>query len=428
MKDKKKLALHWQIFIGMVAGGLLGLLMLQFSWGKDAVLDFVKPFGNMFIKSLKIIALPLILASLIKGIADLKDISKISSIGMRTIILYLSTTVLAVSIGLMVANIIKPGDMLTEETRTELTREYQTQANTSIEVAHNKQREARPLDPIENLIPDNLFLSATNNSNMLQIIFCAMLFGFAMIMIPEEKTKPVKAFFDSLNDIILKIIDLIMKVAPFGVFALIGSLIVEVPNAEMLSALLVYALAVVIGLTIMMGVYGLLVWTFTKKTPKFFFKNLAPVQLLAFSTSSSSATLPLTMETVEKKLGVDEEVASFVIPLGATVNMDGTSLYLGIAALFIAQAFGMDLSFSAQLGIVATATLASIGTAGVPGASIAMLVIILEQAGIPESGLALILAVDRPLDMLRTVANVTGDACVTMIVGKSVGKLHEPEE
>ncbi|ATA72289.1 MULTISPECIES: dicarboxylate/amino acid:cation symporter [Capnocytophaga] len=428
MKDKKKLALHWQIFIGMVAGGLLGLLMLQFSWGKDAVLDFVKPFGNMFIKSLKIIALPLILASLIKGIADLKDISKISSIGMRTIILYLSTTVLAVSIGLMVANIIKPGDMLTEETRTELTREYQTQANTSIEVAHNKQREARPLDPIENLIPDNLFLSATNNSNMLQIIFCAMLFGFAMIMIPEEKTKPVKAFFDSLNDIILKIIDLIMKVAPFGVFALIASLIVEVPNAEMLSALLVYALAVVIGLTIMMGVYGLLVWTFTKKTPKFFFKNLAPVQLLAFSTSSSSATLPLTMETVEKKLGVDEEVASFVIPLGATVNMDGTSLYLGIAALFIAQAFGMDLSFSAQLGIVATATLASIGTAGVPGASIAMLVIILEQAGIPESGLALILAVDRPLDMLRTVANVTGDACVTMIVGKSVGKLHEPEE
>ncbi|MFK8283306.1 dicarboxylate/amino acid:cation symporter [Capnocytophaga canis] len=428
MKDKKKLALHWQIFIGMVAGGLLGLLMLQFSWGKDAVLDFVKPFGNMFIKSLKIIALPLILASLIKGIADLKDISKISSIGMRTIILYLSTTVLAVSIGLMVANIIKPGDMLTEETRTELTREYQTQANTSIEVAHNKQREARPLDPIENLIPDNLFLSATNNSNMLQIIFCAMLFGFAMIMIPEEKTKPVKAFFDSLNDIILKIIDLIMKVAPFGVFALIASLIVEVPNAEMLSALLVYALAVVIGLTIMMGVYGLLVWIFTKKTPKFFFKNLAPVQLLAFSTSSSSATLPLTMETVEKKLGVDEEVASFVIPLGATVNMDGTSLYLGIAALFIAQAFGMDLSFSAQLGIVATATLASIGTAGVPGASIAMLVIILEQAGIPESGLALILAVDRPLDMLRTVANVTGDACVTMIVGKSVGKLHEPEE
>lgn len=428
MKNKKKLALHWQIFIGMVAGGLLGLLMLQFSWGKDAVLDFVKPFGNMFIKSLKIIALPLILASLIKGIADLKDISKISSIGMRTIILYLSTTVLAVSIGLMVANIIKPGDMLTEETRTELTREYQTQANTSIQVAHNKQREARPLDPIENLIPDNLFLSATNNSNMLQIIFCAMLFGFAMIMIPEEKTKPVKAFFDSLNDIILKIIDLIMKVAPFGVFALIASLIVEVPNAEMLSALLVYALAVVIGLTIMMGVYGLLVWTFTKKTPKFFFKNLAPVQLLAFSTSSSSATLPLTMETVEKKLGVDEEVASFVIPLGATVNMDGTSLYLGIAALFIAQAFGMDLSFSAQLGIVATATLASIGTAGVPGASIAMLVIILEQAGIPESGLALILAVDRPLDMLRTVANVTGDACVTMIVGKSVGKLHEPEE
>lgn len=428
MGKKKKLELHWQIFIGMFAGGLLALLMLQFSWGKDFVLDYVKPFGNMFIKSLKLIAVPLILASLIKGIADLKDISKFSTIGARTVVLYLSTTVLAVSIGLVVANIIKPGEMLTENTRQELMSDYQAQASKSIEVAHKQKSESRPLDAIENLVPDNIFKAATDNVNMLQIIFCAMLFGFAMILISEEKTKPIKDFFDSLNDIILKVIDIIMKFAPFGVFALIAGLIVEVPNAEMLSALLTYALSVIIGLSIMMGVYCLLVWGFTKKTPKFFLKNLAPVQLLAFSTSSSSATLPLTMETTEKKLGVDEEVASFVLPLGATVNMDGTSLYLGIAAIFIAQAFGLKLDLAAQLGIVVTATLASIGTAGVPGASIAMLVIILEQAGIPEAGLALILAVDRPLDMLRTVTNVTGDVAVAMIVGKSVGKLNDIEE
>lgn len=395
--------------------------------GKNFVLDYIKPFGNIFIKLLKIIAIPLILASLIKGISDLKDISKFSRIGTRTIVIYMLTTVLAVSIGLTVANIVQPGKMLKEETRVELMQSFKSQADISISIAQ-KRKEARPLDAIENLVPDNLILSATNNANMLQIIFCAILFGFAMILIPEEKTKPVKDFFNSLNDIILKIIDMIMKFAPYGVFALIAGLIVEVPNSEVLSALLIYALCVFGGLTILMLVYCILVWTFTKRTPKFFLQKMAPVQLLAFSTSSSSATMPLTMERVEDELGVDEEVASFVIPLGATINMDGTSLYLGIATIFIAQASGMDLSFVAQLGIVVTATLASIGTAGVPGASISMLVIILEQAGIPEAGLALIFAVDRPLDMMRTVANVTGDACVAMIVGKSVGKLHEVKE
>ena len=424
MKKKKKIALHWQIFIGMIAGGLLALLMLQFSWGKDFVLNYIKPFGNIFIKSLKIIAIPLILASLIKGISDLKDISKFSKIGTRTILIYLSTTIMAVSIGLIVANVIEPGKILKKEARVELLEGFKSQADTNIAIAH-KQKEAKPLDMLENLVPDNLVQAATDNANMLQIIFCAMLFGFAMILIAEDKAKPVKAFFDSLNDIILKIIDLIMLLAPYGVFALIAGLIVEVPNVEVLSALLVYALSVFIGLTIIMAVYCLLIWIFTKRSPKFFLQKMAPVQLLAFSTSSSSAILPLTMETVEKELGVDEEVASFVIPLGATVNMDGTSLYLGVAAIFIAQAFEMDLSLTAQLGIVLTATLASIGTAGVPGASVAMLVIILEQAGIPEAGLALIFAVDRPLDMLRTTVNVTGDACVSMIVGKSVGKLHD---
>lgn len=424
---KRKIELHWQIFIGMTLGALIALLMLQFSWGKEFVLDFIKPFGNIFINALKLIAIPLILASLIKGISDLKDISKFSTIGTRTISIYLITTVLAVSIGLVVANVIAPGKMLKPETRTELLDSFKQQADKNIAIAQ-QQKEARPLDFLESLIPDNLIKSATNNTNMLQIIFCAILFGIAMILIPEEKAKPVKVFFDSLNEIILKIIDLIMKFAPYGVFALIAGLIVEVPNAEVLSALVMYAVSVFIGLTLMIGVYCLLIWIFTKRTPKFFLKNMAPVQLLAFSTSSSSATLPLTMETVEHKLGVNEEVTSFVIPMGATVNMDGTSLYQAVAAIFIAQAFGMDLSLSAQLGIIATATLASIGSAGVPGAGMVMLVIVLAQAGIPEAGLALIFAVDRPLDMFRTVVNVTGDACVAMIVGKSVGKLKDEKE
>ncbi|MDO5608643.1 MAG: dicarboxylate/amino acid:cation symporter [Capnocytophaga sp.] len=423
----KKIALHWQIFLGMILGGLVALLMLQFSFGKELVLDYIKPFGTIFINALKLIAVPLILASLIKGISDLKDISKLSKIGTRTIVIYLVTTVVAVSLGLLIANTIQPGKMLGDETRNELLSSYQGEATTAITSAQT-HREKRPLDALVDLVPDNIVKSASENINMLQIIFCAIFFAIAMILIPEKKARPVKKFFDSLNDIILKIIDLMMKSAPYGVFALIAALVVEVPNIEVLSALAMYALCVVIGLLLMMGIYSVLVYSYTKRTPRFFLRNMAPVQLLAFSTSSSSATLPVTMERVEEYLGVDEEVSSFVLPVGATVNMDGTSLYQAVAAIFIAQAFGMNLSMEAQLGIVATATLASIGSAGVPGAGMVMLVIVLAQAGIPEAGLALIFAVDRPLDMLRTVVNVTGDACVSMLVAKSVGKLGHPKK
>lgn len=423
----KKIALHWQIFLGMILGVLLAVILLQFSWGKDFALDYIKPFGNIFINSLKLIAVPLILASLIKGISDLKDVSKLSKIGARTIAIYLATTIVAVSVGLVVANVIRPGDMLKEETRVELLGNFKQQADTSISIA-KQQQEARPLDFLENIVPSNLIASASDNTNMLQIIFCALFFGIAMISIPEQKAKPVKDFVDSLNDIILKIIDMVMKVAPYGVFALITALIVEVPNTEVLTALVMYALCVLLGLTLMIGLYTLLVYIFTKRSPRFFLRNLAPVQLLAFSTSSSSATLPITMERTEDYLGVEEEVSSFVLPIGATVNMDGTSLYQAVAAIFIAQAFGIPLDFSAQLGIIATATLASIGSAGVPGAGMVMLVIVLAQAGIPEAGLALIFAVDRPLDMFRTAVNVTGDTCVAMIVAKSVGKLGTPKK
>ena len=418
----KKLALHWKILIGMALGVLFALLCAQFSWGKEFIVDWIKPFGTIFINLLKLIAVPLILGSLIKGISDLKDISKLSKMGFRTIGMYLVTTVLAVSIGLAIVNIIKPGSFITEETRTELVNSYANDANSKIEAA-GKQKEAGPLKALEDIVPDNIIKAAADNGNMLQVIFFAIFFGVSLILIPEATGAPVKAFFDGFNEVILKMIEIIMLAAPYGVFALLAALVVESPSADLFQALAMYGLSVVLGLILLIGVYILMVKLFTKKSPKFFLNGISPAQLLAFSTSSSAATLPVTMERVVDNLGVDDEVASFVLPIGATINMDGTSLYQAVAAVFIAQAFGMDLTLGAQLGIIATATLASIGSAAVPGAGMVMLVIVLAQAGIPEAGLALIFAIDRPLDMCRTTVNITGDAAVSMVVAKSVDKL-----
>ena len=422
----KKLAFHWQIPLGMALGVVFALIMSQFDFGKQFVSDWIKPFGNIFINALKLIAVPLILASLIKGVSDLKDISKLSQMGGRTIGIYLITTVIAVSIGLAVVNIVQPGKTISEQTRNELMENYKGDADSRISQAE-KQREAGPLQALEDLVPSNIFKAASDNGNMLQVIFFAIFFGIGLILIPEAQSQPVKAFFDGFNEVILKLIDLIMLAAPYGVFALLAALVVEAPSADLFKALGMYAISVLIGLALMMAVYATIVYIFTKKTPKFFFNGIAPAQLLGFSTSSSAATLPVTMERVEDHLGVEEEVTSFVLPIGATINMDGTSLYQAVAAVFIAQAFGMDLSFAAQLGIIATATLASIGSAAVPGAGMVMLVIVLAQAGIPEAGLALIFAVDRPLDMCRTTVNITGDAAVSMVVAKSVGKLGDPK-
>ena len=424
----KKLALHWKILLGMLLGVLFGLGMSFVDSGELFVRDYVKPFGTIFINLLKLIAIPLILASLIKGVSDLKDISKLSAMGGRTIGVYLLTTLTAVCIGLVLVNTIQPGKSISEETRQELIEAYSSDADQK-RAAAAKQREAGPLQALVEIVPDNIFKATTSNRNMLQIIFFALFFGIGMILIPEEKSKSVKAFFDGFNDIILKMIDLIMMVAPYGVFALLAALVVEAPSLELFQALALYAITLVAALAIMIGVYAVLVRVFAKKSPAFFFKGIAPAQLLAFSTSSSAATLPVTMERVEENLGVDEEVASFVLPIGATINMDGTSVYQGVAAVFIAQAFGLDLSLSAQLGIIFTATLASIGTAAVPSAGIVMLVIVLAQAGIPEAGLALIFAIDRPLDMCRTIVNVTGDAAVSLLVGTSLGKVKDlPQE
>ena len=414
----KSIALHWRILIGMALGVIVALIMSQIAWGPALITDYIKPFGTIFINGLKLIAVPLILASLIKGVSDLKDLSRLSQMGLRTILTYVFTTILAVSVGLMVVNIVAPGKQITEQTRNELVEAYGGEAAKKQEQAQ-QQIQAGPLQALVDLVPSNIVGAAANNGNMLQVIFFALFFGISLIMIPEASGAPVKAFFDGLNDVILKMIDLIMALAPYGVFALMAALVVEAPSADLFAALLWYALCVVIGLILLVLIYLLIIRFVIGRNPFDFLRGISPAQLLAFSTSSSAATLPVTMECVEEELGVRKEVASFVLPIGATINMDGTSLYQAVAAVFIAQAFGMDLDFATQMGIVATATLASIGSAAVPGAGMVMLIIVLAQAGIPEAGLALIFAVDRPLDMCRTVINVTGDDMVSLWVNKS---------
>lgn len=443
-KKRRKLALHWRILLGMALGIVFSLLLLSTSWGvaltsiiiggKEQAISnaelfvkhWIKPFGNMFINSLQLIAVPLILGSLIKGVSDLKDISKLSTLGIRTFSMFIASSVLAISIGLIIVNIVQPGKTIQDETREALMESYGESASKSIQTA-SEHVELGPLHVIESLIPNNIFKAAMDNGNMLQVIVFAIFFGIGLILIPEEKSKTVKAFFDGFNEVILKLIDLIMLAAPIGVFALMAGLVIEAPNQDLFVALFWYALCVALGLFTMLVLYAVLVYIFTKKTPSFFLKGISPAQLLAFSTSSSAATLPVTMERLEEHLGVEKEVVSFVAPIGATINMDGTSLYQAVAAIFIGQVFGMDLGLTTQLGIVLTATLASIGSAAVPGAGMVMLVIVLAQAGIPEAGLALIFAIDRPLDMLRTSVNVTGDAAVAMIVANSVGKLGNPK-
>ena len=422
-----KLALHWKILIGMILGLVFGYLMKNMEL-KEVVVDWVKPFGTIFINLLKMIAVPLIVVSLIVGLSDLKDIAKLSKLGGRTVALYLFTTVTAVSIGLVLANLIKPGDYINDESRKSLLENFAGDAAQKIELAE-KAKNSGPLQPLVDVVPENFFMAMTDNASMLQVILFVILIGIGLILIDENKAKPVVDFFKGLNDVILKIIDIIMLGAPIGVFALMAALMVEIPDFSTLNALLIYALTVVIGLSVMVFIlYPTLLIVLAKYSPVKFFKAISPAQLLAFSTSSSAATLPVTMERVTEHVGVDEEVSSFVLPLGATVNMDGTSLYQAVAAVFIAQAMGIPLDLQTQLMIVVTATLASIGSAAVPSAGMVMLVIVLGQAGIPEAGLALIFAIDRPLDMCRTVVNVTSDATVATVVAKSVGKLHDVDD
>ncbi len=425
----KKLELHWQILIGMLLGLILGWVFSTLSWGPAFVKNWIKPFGTVFINVLKLIAVPLIITSLIKGISDLKEISKFKSMGLKTLTFYLASTVLAVLVGLILVNMINPGASVSAETVAQLSESYASDASGRVEVAL-AQKDNGPLQFFVDMVPSNFFAAASDNGNMLQIIFFVIFFGIGLLLIKPAKQKPIMEFIDSLNEVIMKMVDLIMLIAPFAVFALLASLITETTNPDLFIALMKYALTVVIGLSSMILIYILVVRFVVKMPPSFFLKGIGPAQLLAFSTSSSAATLPVTMERVEEHLGVRKDVVSFVCPVGATINMDGTSLYQAIAAVFICTALNFDLSLGQQLTIIMTATLASIGSAAVPSAGIIMLVIVLESVGLPADklpiGLALIIAIDRPLDMLRTVINVTGDATVALLVGKTEGALTEP--
>lgn len=428
----KKIELHWKIIIGMVLGLIFGFILLQIEGGKDFSTNWIKPIGTIFIKLLKLIAVPLILASLIKGISDLKDISKFKIIGLRTIVVYVFTTIIAISIGLVLVNVFEPGNGVSNETVSKLTDTYSESSGVQQKLSTaSKQKDIGPLQFVEDMVPDNAFKAFSDNRLMLQVIFISIFLGISMLLIGDDKAKPLKSIFDSLNDVVLKMVDLIMLTAPYAVFALLANVVVSSDDPEILMALLKYASVIVFGLILMIVVYCTLVLLFTKTNPIWFLKQISPAQLLAFSTSSSAATLPVTMERVEKHIGVDKEVSSFVLPVGATINMDGTSLYQAVAAVFICQALAFDITFSDQLTIVLTALLASIGTAAVPGAGMVMLVIVLESIGFPAEklaiGIALIFAVDRPLDMFRTVVNITGDATVSMVVGKSVGKFNSKQ-
>jgi Na+/H+-dicarboxylate symporter len=376
--------------------------------------------------------MPLVLSSLITGVASLSDVKKLSRIGGKTIAIYIGTTAIAVTLGLASVNMLRPGDKIPDAMKEKLQMTYEKDASKKAGTVQEVKGRG-PLQPIVDIIPSNFFFSASSNRNMLQVVFMAIFIGIGLIQIPKDKGKPLRDFFESLNDVVIKLVDIIMLIAPYGVFALIAQTINKVAGnnpseiMELLGALGYYMVAVIIGLF----AHALITYTglmrlMTKMPLETFYRGIAPAQLLAFSTSSSGATLPVTMERCEEELGVSEEVSSFVLPLGATINMDGTALYQAVAAVFIAQTLNMSLDIGAQLTIVLTTVLASIGTAAVPGAGIVMLVIILEAVGVPSAGIALILGVDRILDMLRTTINVTGDATVAVIIAHSEDQLDIP--
>ena len=409
--------LHWKIIIGLLLGVVYGIASAINGW-TEFTSNFVSPFGTIFLNLLKLIAVPLVVSSLITGVASLSDTRKLSRIGMKTILLYIGTTAVAVSIGLILVNLLEPGSAIPDSYQETLSNEYIEKAADKKSEADSVQKNRGPLQPLVDMVPSNIFSAASNNSNMLQVVFISIIFGISLIGIDRKFSKPVLDFLEGINQLIIKLVEMIMYFAPYGVFALIAKTISSVSGdisqiSSILSALLFYMGVVIAGLFMHMSItYISILKIFTNISLKHFFKSIGPVQLVAFSTSSSGATLPVTMKRCEKDLGVSEEISSFVLPLGATINMDGTALYQGVAAVFIAQAVGMDLTFADQFTIVATAVLASIGTAAVPGAGIIMLVIILEAINVPSEGIALILGVDRILDMIRTTTNVTGDATI----------------
>jgi Na+/H+-dicarboxylate symporter len=421
----KKLPLWAKIFLGMGLGILWGLVAV-WTGSERFTTNWISPWGNIFLKLLKLIAVPLIFVSLVKGISSLTDITKLSRIGYKTILIYVLTTVFATTLGLILVNVMKPGGVFPDDKQEQYREKFSGQVELRQESAREYEDQS-PLRFFEEMVPENIFSAAGDNSNMLQVIFFAILFSIALVLVPGKKVQVVKDFFDGLNDVILKIVDMIMRFAPIGVFALMAALVVAYSgDADIFTALGMYMITVVVGLSLLiLGFYPLLIRLFAGVRIPRFLKGILPAQLVAFTTSSSAATLPVTLKQVTGELKVSKTIANFVLPVGVTINMDGTSCYQAIAAVFIAQVFGIDLTVSQQITIVLTATLASIGSPGIPSGSIVMLIIVLNSVGLPVEGLALILGVDRPLDMLRTVVNITGDSTVASIVAKSEGELGD---
>lgn len=424
----RRLPLWVRILIGMAAGILFGFISV-WTGTEQFTTDWIKPWGVIFLRLLKMIAVPLILVSLIKGISSLSDITSLSRIGLKTVAVYVITTVIATSVGLGLVNIMQPGSVFPPEKQEEYRDKFMDQVEVRQESASDV-KDAGPLQFVVDMIPENIFKATGDNSKMLQVIFFSIMFGIALVLVPGKQTGVVKDFFAGINDVILKIVDMIMRFAPIGVLALMAALVVDYAgDADIFKALGMYMVTVVVGLFILIiFFYPVIARLFAGIRIPRFMRAVLPAQLVGFSTSSSAATLPVTLKQVTGELGVPKSIANFVLPVGVTINMDGTSCYQAIAAVFIAQVFGIDLSIGQQLLIVLTATLASIGTPAIPSGSIVMLIIVLNSVGLPIEGLALILGVDRPLDMLRTSVNVTGDSSVSAIVARSEGSLAEEGE
>jgi Na+/H+-dicarboxylate symporter len=420
MKQKKNywktMPLYLRIIVGMVLGIIIGLAALPLH-GELFVTHWIKPWGDLFIRLLQLIAVPLIFVTLVKGVSGLKDVSSFSRLGGKTLLLYLIFIAVSVMFGLTLASVVKPGELVSPEISSVLQSKYEsTIADKAAVAVENVDR--GPLQFLQEIVPANIVQAASSNSTILQVIFFAILFGVSMLMVPADRVKPVVTLFEGLDSIIMKMVGIIIGTAPIGVTALMAALVTDFrSDFSVFGALGLYALTVIVGLLcIMYLLYPLIIRFFTPIRAKKFMRAMYPVQLFAFTTSSSAVTLPVTMKAVEEELGVSRETASFVLPVGVTVNMDGTSCYQAIAILFIAQVLGIDLSLMQMLTILLMTVLSSIGTPGIPGGSYVILAMVLTSVGIPPEGLALIIGIDRPLDMLRTAVNVTGDAMVSCMV------------
>ncbi|HSR41939.1 MAG TPA: dicarboxylate/amino acid:cation symporter [Longimicrobiales bacterium] len=414
--------LYTKILIGLIAGAVAGVVANVFGLTfLQNLFTAIEPLGTAFIRLITMIVIPLVVASLLVGTASLGDLRKLGRIGGKTLAYYMCTTAIAVCIGLALSQVIQPGGRVDEATRTELAERYGGDAAARMDLAENAPS---TVETLLNMIPRNP-VQAAAEMDLLPLIFFTIVFGAAISMVREEYRKPVLDVFNGINEASMIVIDWVMKIAPYAVFALIASVVANF-GLDLLRSLLIYSLVVVAGLLLhAFGTYALIVRVLAKLSPLDFFKRIAAAPLVAFSTSSSNATLPVTMETAEEELGISNEVASFVLPLGATINMDGTALYQAVAVMFIAQIYGIPLSVSDQLVVVLTATLASVGAAGVPSAGIITLIIVLNSVGLQgqvQAGIALILGVDRILDMIRTAVNVTGDLTASAVIARTEGE------